>query len=79
MPNIIGDEQKQIAGEIKNLMAVYREAEDLINIGAYIRGSNGNIDRAIDKITQINNFLRQETHEKIEMDEVLSAMSSIIS
>lgn len=79
MPNIIDDEQKQTANEIKNLMAVYKEVEDLINIGAYVKGSNTNIDRAIEKIIYINKFLRQATYDKVEMDEVLSVMSSIIS
>jgi flagellum-specific ATP synthase len=79
MPNIIGREQKQYTNEIKNLLAVYKEAEDLINIGAYTRGSNLNIDRAIDKIEQINSFLRQETDENIELDEVLTTIKSIIS
>jgi flagellum-specific ATP synthase len=79
MPNIIGNEQKQYANEIKSLLAVYKEAEDLINIGAYTKGSNKNIDRAIDKIDQINNFLRQETDQKIDIDEVLNTMKSIIS
>lgn len=79
MPSIINDDQKKLAGEIKNLMAVYKDAEDLINIGAYVKGSNSGIDRAIEKIININNFLKQETFEKVEMDEVLSAMSSIIS
>lgn len=79
MPSIINNEQKRLAGEIKNLMAVYKDAEDLINIGAYVKGSNSSIDRAMEKIIYINNFLKQETFEKIEMDEVLSAMSSIIS
>lgn len=79
MPNIAGIEQKQISGEIKNLMAVYKEAEDLINIGAYTKGSNKNIDRAIDKIELINNFLCQATHEKIEFDDALAIMKSIIS
>lgn len=79
MPNITKQEQKQFSNEIKNLMAVYKEAEDLINIGAYTKGSNKNIDRAIDKIDFINNFLKQETHEKIEMDEVLAVMRSIIA
>ncbi|OGO78896.1 MAG: flagellar protein export ATPase FliI [Clostridiales bacterium GWB2_37_7] len=79
MPNIIDNEQKRCSNEIKNLMAVYKEAEDLINIGAYTRGSNKNIDRAIDKIEHINRFLTQETHEKIEMNEVLTVMKSIIS
>lgn len=79
MPNIVDEEQKMFSNEIKNLMAVYREAEDLINIGAYSRGSNKNIDRAWDKIEQINSFLRQDTHEKIEIAEVQEVMKSIVS
>lgn len=79
MPNIIDREQKQCANEIKSLLAVYKEAEDLINIGAYTRGSNIKIDRAIDKIDQINSFLRQETDQNIELDEVLTTIKSIIS
>lgn len=78
MSSIISDEQKKAAGEIKNIMAVYKEAEDLINIGAYIKGSNSNIDRAIEKIIYINNFLKQQTHEKVEIDEVLEVMNSIV-
>ena len=79
MPNIIGSEQKQYSNEIKRLMAVYREAEDLINIGAYTLGSNKNIDKAIEKIEQINIFLQQETNEKVELNAVLSTMKSIIA
>jgi flagellum-specific ATP synthase len=79
MPNIIDNEQKEYANEIKNLMAVYKEAEDLINIGAYTRGSNKSIDLAIEKIEHINKFLRQETHEKVEVHEVLANMKNIIA
>lgn len=79
MPNITDEAQKSCANEIKSIMAVYKEAEDLINIGAYIKGSNKNIDRAIEKNEAINRFLKQATHEKVDMEEVLSMMSSIIS
>lgn len=79
MPNIVSQEQKTFSNEIKNLMAVYRDAEDLINIGAYTRGSNKNIDKAIEKIEKINGFLKQSTHEKVEIEDVLAAMSNIIS
>lgn len=79
MPNIVSDEQKQYSNEIKNLMAVYKEAEDLINIGAYSRGSNKNIDVAIDKNEDINKFLKQETHEKVEIEEVIATMENIIA
>ena len=50
-------EHKQAAGKLKNVLATYNEAEDLINIGAYKNGSNPNIDYAIEKIDAVNAFL----------------------
>ncbi len=79
MPNIINDEHKSYANEIKNILSVYKDAEDLINIGAYVKGSNKGIDRAIDKIDLINSFLRQDVKEKVELEEVLSTMRNIVS
>ncbi|KUO76100.1 MAG: flagellar protein export ATPase FliI [Clostridia bacterium BRH_c25] len=79
MPNIIDDEHKSYANELKNILSVYKDAEDLINIGAYVRGSSKSIDRAIDKIDAINSFLRQEVKEKAEMEEVLETMRNIVS
>ncbi len=79
MPNIVDDEHKKCANEIKNLLSVYKDAEDLINIGAYVKGSNKGIDRAIDKIDLINSFLWQDVKEKVEIEEVLSTMKNIVS
>lgn len=79
MPNIISEEHKALANELKNILSVYREAEDLINIGAYVRGSNKNIDRAIDRIDSINSFLRQDVQEKVSLEEAISIMSSIVA
>ena len=79
MPNIIDDEHKSYANELKKILSVYKDAEDLINIGAYVRGSSKSIDRAIDKIDAINSFLRQEVKEKAEMEEVLETMRNIVS
>lgn len=50
MSQIADKHQKELAGRLKNVMATYTEAEDLINIGAYKSGSNKNIDYAISKI-----------------------------
>ena len=58
-------------------MADYNEAEDLINIGAYTRGSNKDIDNAINKINKINSFLRQETQENFEFEDTLKIMQDI--
>jgi flagellum-specific ATP synthase len=78
MSDIVSKEHKQMANEIKKIMAVYRDAEDLINIGAYVNGSNENIDYAIRKIEAINEFLTQKTDEKFSFDEVYEKMKEII-
>jgi flagellum-specific ATP synthase len=79
MPNIVTDEHKYLSNEIKNILSVYKDAEDLINIGAYVKGSSSSIDKAIEKIDRINAFLRQEVKEKVEIEEVLSTMQNIVS
>jgi len=79
MPNIVSDEHKEWSNEIKNIMSVYKDAEDLINIGAYVKGSSSKIDRAIDRIDAINSFLRQSVEEKVEIQEVLNTMRNIVS
>lgn len=78
MSDIVSKEHKQMANEIKKIMAVYKDAEDLINIGAYVRGSNESIDNAIDKINDINEFLSQKTDEKFSFSEVYESMKKII-
>lgn len=79
MPNIVNDEHKNNANEFKNIMSVYKDAEDLINIGAYVKGSSSRIDRSLEKIDAIESFLKQGVDEKVEMEEVLSELKNIVS
>lgn len=69
MNAIVPEMQQDAANELKRLLAIYRESEDLINIGAYQQGSNKDIDQAIAYIEEINNFTRQKTTEKVSYDE----------
>lgn len=78
MSDIVGDAHKKTAGEIRKNLAVYREAEDLINVGAYVKGSNAEIDRAIEVIQGINAFLTQETDERFNFQTTLELMSQSI-
>lgn len=77
MSAIATKEHKQMAGKLKNVMATYQEAEDLINIGAYKAGSNKQIDYAISKIDQVNDFLCQSTEDKYEFDEIVGALKQM--
>lgn len=69
MNNIISDEQQSAAEQLKRLLAVYRDSEDLINIGAYQRGSNAEIDKAIQYYDLIKAFTQQRTNEKVSLQE----------
>jgi len=77
MSQIADKEHKLLAGRLKNVLATYNEAEDLINIGAYKIGSNKNIDYSIRKIDEINSFLRQDVDEKFSFNEVLDLLEKI--
>lgn len=71
MSAVADEKHKTAAGRLKNVLATYQEAEDLINIGAYKNGSNREIDYAIAKIDAVNTFLCQGTHEKFTFEEML--------
>jgi flagellum-specific ATP synthase len=77
MSAVASKEHKMLAGRMKNVMATYSEAEDLINIGAYKMGSNRSIDYAISKIDAVNDFLLQATDEKIDFEDVLATLRNI--
>ncbi|MBP7176332.1 MAG: flagellar protein export ATPase FliI [Thermoclostridium sp.] len=78
MSDIVNRDHKKVAGEIRKNLAVYREAEDLINVGAYVKGSNPDIDRAILLISQINAFLVQSTTDKFSFEETMELMEKTI-
>ncbi len=79
MSDIASKEHKMYAGEIKRHLAIYKESEDLINVGAYNKGSNIEIDEAIEKIGAINEFLCQKVEEKVPFETTLKIMRQIIS
>ncbi len=79
MSQIADREHKQAAGKLKNVLATYNEAEDLINIGAYKGGSNPNIDYAIAKIDAVNEFLMQAVEDKYSFEEAVNMMEELFN
>jgi flagellum-specific ATP synthase len=79
MSSIATKEHKQLAGTLKNVLATYQEAEDLINIGAYKNGSNPDIDYAIKKIKDVNAYLCQDTDEKFTFDEEIKLLEGVFN
>jgi FliI/YscN family ATPase len=79
MSSVASSEHRAAAGKIRELIASYRKAEDLINIGAYQKGSNPTIDRAIQQIDSINQMLKQAVEEKIDPQMSLRQLLGIVN
>ncbi|WP_261306026.1 flagellar protein export ATPase FliI [Paenibacillus andongensis] len=69
MKEIVPTEHMEAADQLKRLLSIYKDSEDLINIGAYQKGSNPNIDIAMDNIEAIWDFTKQKTSEKLTFEE----------
>jgi flagellum-specific ATP synthase len=77
MNDVISPEHMQTVTQLKDLMATYREHEDLIQIGAYAAGSNERVDKAIKLDEPMRTFLRQKRDEHFSLDEVRQAMHKL--
>lgn len=77
MPMVVSQEHLQRAQAIKELMSVYRDAEDLIAIGAYQKGSNPRIDAAISRMDQINRYLKQSMFEHTAFEDNLAMLEKL--
>ncbi len=77
MTDVVSKEHREAAQHMRALMAVYKEAEDLIHIGAYVKGSSKRIDEAIQKIDAINEFLCQGVFEVTSFEEMKKTLESI--
>ncbi len=78
MPDIISEDHNKRARVFNEILATYKEAEDLINIGAYVKGSNPQIDHALSKIGKLRAFLKQDMNEAAQFDSTLQHLYQII-
>ena len=78
MLNLIDERHREAAGEARKLLATYEKMEDLINIGAYVSGTQPEIDRAIKKRPELMKFLRQEPEEHHTIEDTIAQLSSIV-
>jgi len=79
MKDIVDSEHTSAAENLKRLLAVYKESEDLINIGAYKRGTSVEIDEAIFYYPKIVEFFKQSVHENYSAEETIELLNSIVS
>lgn len=78
MNNIVSDEHVKAAERLRELLSTYINSEDLINIGAYKKGTSAEIDEAIMRYPHILNFLKQGTNEKISINESVQALLQLV-
>ncbi|MFL0362970.1 flagellar protein export ATPase FliI [Pseudobacillus sp. 179-B 2D1 NHS] len=74
MSHLASEEHKQAAIQIREMMSTYLNSEDLINIGAYKKGSSVEIDRAIEYYPKIISYLKQRTDEKVSLEESVASL-----
>jgi flagellum-specific ATP synthase len=70
-------EEKAVAQKVREAMALYRNSEDLIQLGAYVAGSNPKLDTSLRCISSIDQFLRQEPHYKAPFTETTAQLSAV--
>ena len=78
MNNIVSEDHVKAAERLRELLSTYMNAEDLINIGAYKKGSSAEIDEAILRYPQILNFLKQGTSEKFSIQESVEELLQLV-
>lgn len=78
MMHVADDEHLASASQIKEWIAAYQEVEDLINIGAYVRGANPTVDQAISRLPEIRRFLKQGIHEVTPFPETLTLLDQLV-
>lgn len=79
MTDITTDRHKEQVARLKSILATYKNAEDLINIGAYASGSNPRIDEAIRMNDAINGYLRQPIAESVSFDDSLCQLGTLFT
>ena len=79
MSVVVTPEHKDAANKLKKTMAVYASNEDLINIGAYSKGSNPEVDYAIEIHGKVLEFLSQGTFEKFDYDDIVNKLAEIVA
>lgn len=79
MIEIVSKEHQAAANSLRDILATYKEAEDLINIGAYVAGSNPRIDYSLSKIDSVNSFLKQDIYDKLDYEQTKEILLSLFN
>ena len=77
MAGIVDERHLAAAAKARQVLSTYEEAEDLINIGAYVRGSNPKIDFAIQHIEKLNRHLSQGMYEEVSFRQGVASLQNV--
>jgi flagellum-specific ATP synthase len=77
MPDLVSQSYLQNAGKIREWLSIYKKAEDMLNIGAYVTGSNPKIDLALKKIDAINSFMVQRSDERVTLENAFAGVERL--
>jgi len=77
MTDVASREHLDVASKFKEVLATYRQSEDLINIGAYKSGSNPGIDYAVAHIAEMQKFMKQAVHDPVMLEEAVQDLKSM--
>jgi flagellum-specific ATP synthase len=78
MIDVTTAEHQELAGQLRRVLATYRDAEDLVNIGAYVDGSNPEIDRAIRLLPALRRFLQQGLAESTPLEDIVGLLEKAL-
>lgn len=78
MRDIVKPEQLQAAGNIRSMLATYKSVEDLISIGAYVKGNNPKVDQAVAKLDSIQGFLRQSREDQAPWADTMQKLNAFL-
>jgi len=79
MRDIVKPEQLQAAGNIRSMLATYKSVEDLIAIGAYVKGNNPKVDQAVAKLDAIQFFLKQSRGDLAPWSDTMQKLNTFLS
>ena len=77
MPLVTNKEHQDWANRFRETLALYRRVEDLIDIGAYVKGNSPRTDKAIGMIESVNRFLRQDFDTRVHLEQSLTELESL--
>jgi FliI/YscN family ATPase len=79
MSDVVGREHKLLAAEAREVLSVYRESADLVEVGAYVAGTNPRLDRALGSVHRLNAFFRQELDQRYTLTDTLAGLGGILT